>query len=62
MPTIPTMRIPDDKPSANISKGIKPINPKAKVIQPIIASVLPTFISNRQLNSFEVFTKNPKIL
>ena len=48
-------RIPDDKPTAKISKGISPINPMTMSKHPIIIRVLPTFISNRQLNSFEVF-------
>jgi len=60
--TIPIIRIPDDNPNANISKGINPMNPKIRTMLPIIVSVLPTFISNWQLNSFEVFTRNPKIL
>ena len=58
---IPTIRIPDDKPTANISNGIKPINPKSKIVHPTIVRVLPMFASNRQLNFFEVFTVNPSI-
>ena len=54
-------RIPDDKPTANISKGISPINPTNMTKHPIIVSVLPTFISNRQLNCVEIFIRNPNI-
>lgn len=59
--TVPITRIPDDKPNANISKGINPSNPKLMVAHPIIISVLPKFISIRRLNCFEVFTRNPYI-
>jgi hypothetical protein len=31
------------------------------VVQPIAISILPTFIIIRQLNCFEVFTRNPYI-
>ena len=58
---VPITRIPDDKPNANISKGINPSNPKLMVAHPIIISILPTFISIRQLNCVEVFTRNPYI-
>jgi hypothetical protein len=60
--TIAMIRIPDEIPNANVSKGINPRVPKIKATHPIIVSELPTFISNRQLNSFEVFTLNLKIL
>ena len=54
-------RIPDEIPNANISKGNNPIDPKIKATHPITVSELPTFISNRQLNCFEVSTRNPNI-
>ncbi|WP_349025176.1 hypothetical protein [Methyloglobulus sp.] len=38
------------------------MDPQINATQPNIVSELPTFISNRQLNSFEVFTLNLKIL
>jgi hypothetical protein len=60
--TIAMMRIPDESPNANDSKGINPTEPQIKATQPNVVSELPTFISNRQLNCFEVFTRNPKIL
>ena len=61
IPNVPITLIPDDKPNANISKGINPNNPKIMVVQPIAISILPTFIIIRQLNCFEVFTRNPYI-
>jgi hypothetical protein len=59
--SVPITRIPDDNPNANISKGINSSNPKLMVAHPIMISVLPTFISIRQLNCVEVFTQNPYI-
>ncbi|MEQ1543590.1 MAG: hypothetical protein ABL924_00880 [Methyloglobulus sp.] len=60
--TIAMIRIPDESPNANDSKEINPMDPQINATQPNIVSELPTFISNRQLNSFEVFTLNLKIL
>jgi hypothetical protein len=62
MAIMPTMRMPEDKPRAKKSNGISSINPKANVIHPIIARVLPIIISNWQLNDFEKFTRNPNTL
>jgi hypothetical protein len=59
---IAMIRIPDEIPNANESKGNNPRDPKIKPTHPIMVSELPTFISRRQLNSFEVFTRIPKIL
>ena len=56
--TIAMMRIPDESPNANDSKGIIPRNPNIKTTHPIMVSELPTFISRRQLNCFEVFIRN----
>lgn len=58
--TIAITRIPDDKPNANISNGINPMNPIKRTIQPKMVIELPTLISNWHLSSFEVFTINPK--
>ncbi len=58
--TIAMIRMPDEIPNENISNGINPRDPKIKATHPIMVSELPTFISKRQLNSFEVFTINPK--
>lgn len=60
--TIAMIRIPDEIPMANESKGNNPRAPKIKPTHPIIVSELPTSISTRQLNSFDVFTRIPKIL
>ena len=59
--TIAMIRMPDEIPNANDSKGINPRDPQIKATHPNIVSELPTFISNRQLNCFEVFTRNPEI-
>ncbi len=59
--TIAIIRIPDDIPNANTSMGNNPIDPQIKATHPITVRVLPTSISNRQLNCFEVLTRNPNI-
>jgi hypothetical protein len=59
--TIAIILMPDDIPNANVSNGNNPRDPKIRATHPIIVSKLPTFISNRQLNCFEVFTRNPLI-
>ncbi|UOA07966.1 hypothetical protein [Methylobacter sp. S3L5C] len=46
--TIAMIRMPDESPNANVSKGNNPMAPKIKAMHPIIAIELPTFISNRQ--------------
>jgi hypothetical protein len=60
--TVAMMRMPDEIPNANDSKGINPRDPQIKPKHPITVSELPTYISSRQLNCFEVFTINPKIV
>ncbi len=59
--SVPIIRIPDERPNSNISKGIKPSNPRLMIAHPIIINVLPTFISIRHLNCVDVFTRNPYI-